>query len=308
DRPSSAAPLSCVKLESCESVQTENRQPSHPASPQGATDQVQSEAPSPQPMESDSSRGPGSVCHMSAPRGPLVPSAEWTLTSSAEEKFPSTVPLSSVKMEGSESVGMETSRPSSPLSSQVGATEEVRSDGAAPGSQPAESDCSCDPSSGSEGSAHEEVSGENTSLEWGQERSPEVVNNYTFNLNEPVSLAEKVSNTCTININDSTSLNMPGTVVNHYTINIGSPSPSSSLPRRVPNNCTININNATPPRLTERAMNNYTLNINRPSVPSLMEKVVNNYTINVNRTSPSLPEEGKTLPVAKVGFRLESDW
>ncbi|XP_078065036.1 interferon regulatory factor 8-like, partial [Mustelus asterias] len=99
-------------------------------------------------------------------------------------------------MEGSESVGMETSRPSSPLSSQVGATEEVKSKAPSAEPQQMDSDSSSDPSSGSEMSAQEEGSGEAISLDCILTPMTEVPHDYMINITSSItpSLLEKGPN------------------------------------------------------------------------------------------------------------------
>ncbi|XP_041036749.1 interferon regulatory factor 8-like isoform X2 [Carcharodon carcharias] len=98
-----------------------------------------------------------------------------------KKKSPSPIPLSSVKVESSESVGTERSQPSSP-SPQLETTEQAGSDIPSIDSQQMESDSSCDPSSGSEMSTQEEGLGEIASLEWSLTPSTEVPNNYTISI------------------------------------------------------------------------------------------------------------------------------
>ncbi|GCB82728.1 hypothetical protein scyTo_0021711, partial [Scyliorhinus torazame] len=239
-------------------------------------------------------------------------------------KLPSPVALSSVKVERSDSVGMETSQPSSPIS-RLGPTEEqvqsdvpvsisqqiqsdipvsisqqVRNDCPVLETQPMESDYSCDPSSGSETSTPEEGPGESTPLKWNLASSTEVAEkNYTINIgnvtppNVPKESGPSLRfvNSYTFNISDPVPARLLEKVSNVYTININNPS-SSNLPETVLNNYTINIGNPTPSSLPGKVLNNYTININSQTPPSLPEKVPNNYTININNpTPPSLAEK-----------------
>ncbi|XP_041036741.1 leucine-rich repeat extensin-like protein 5 isoform X2 [Carcharodon carcharias] len=323
-----AGPLSTVKVEGLECVGMEITQPSSPSGELGMTEkQVKSEDPSidSQQMESDSGCDPSSGCEMSAQEegsGETTP-LEGSLTPSTEEKSPSPIPLSSVKVESSESVGTERSQPSSP-SPQLETTEQqANNDGPAVDAQQVEGDCSSQPSFGPEVPAvPEEGSGESALPEWSLTPSTEVtrpyttsidspvppnlpeksdtslmlMNNYTFNIGNltPASLPETAAaNVYTININSPAPPSLPEKVLNNYTINISNPTPPSLL-EKVPNNYTININNPTPPSLLQQAPNNYTININSsPTPPSLPGKVPNNYTININDspTPPSLPEQ-----------------
>ncbi|XP_072359980.1 uncharacterized protein [Scyliorhinus torazame] len=329
DRLPSAIPLCSVKVGGCQNAATANRQPSSPSRQLGMTEkQVKSETPSldSQQMESDSGCDPGSGCETSAREEGSGDStlSQCTLTPSTEEKLPSPVALSSVKVERSDSVGMETSQPSSPIS-RLGPTEEqaqgevpvsisqqvqnaiplhlyqqVRNDCPVLETQPMESDYSCDPSSGSETSTPEEGPGESTPLKWNLASSTEVAEkNYTINIgnvtppNVPKESGPSLRfvNSYTFNISDPVPARLLEKVSNVYTININNPS-SSNLPETVLNNYTINIGNPTPSSLPGKVLNNYTININSQTPPSLPEKVPNNYTININNpTPPSLAEK-----------------
>ncbi|XP_078394121.1 uncharacterized protein LOC144678080, partial [Cetorhinus maximus] len=248
-----AGPLSTVKVEGLECVGMEITQPSSPSGQLGMTEkQVKSEEPSvdSQQMESDSGCDPSSGCEMSAQEegSGETTSLEGSLTPSTEEKSPSPIPLSSVKVESSESVGTERSQPTSP-SSQLGTTEQVSSwgrrnrvknDSPARDSLQMDNDCSRHPSFGPEAPAvREEGSGESASPEWSLTPSAEVARPYTTSIDSPVppNLPEK----------SNTSLR----VVNNYTFNIGNPTPAS-LPETAANVYTININSPAPPSLPEK--------------------------------------------------------
>ncbi|XP_072411640.1 interferon regulatory factor 8-like isoform X2 [Chiloscyllium punctatum] len=109
------------------------------------------------------------------------------------------IDLSTVKLEGSRSIGMESSQPSSP-SRGVGTLHQAMGEDPPPDSQQMDSESSCDPSSGSEMSTSEESSTEIPTLELTVTPNTEALDNYTVSIisSVPTSLPEKGPNSMVI--------------------------------------------------------------------------------------------------------------
>ncbi|XP_060677287.1 interferon regulatory factor 8-like [Hemiscyllium ocellatum] len=110
------------------------------------------------------------------------------------------IDLSTVKLEGSGSIGMESSQPSSPSRGVVTSHQQAMGEDPPPDSQQMDSESSCDPSSGSEMSTSEECSTETPSLELTVTPNNEALDNYTISIisSLPTSLPEKGPNSMVI--------------------------------------------------------------------------------------------------------------